>query len=340
MYDGSFCLIHPPPLLSDGRRGTGARHPVLRAVSRCLTSGLQDFAGRVLFALVTTAAVTVLLGVASASAHVGPPAPDQLTLEPGDQSISVSWTAAVSAVRYELQYRLNEDPPNWVREADNIPPDSRSYEITGLTNDIEYWVRVRAWDDDSHGGVWHRGIATPTDSPPTSSPPTSSPPASSPPATPTDTAPSFGDAEIDDQTFTVDEQIMDLQLPPASGGDPPREYSLEEVAGGDLPDGLYFDESAQVLSGTPTELQVETAYVYGVRDADGDMDEIEFTIEIVAEAAAEDGDGGGCTMIGGTENAVGSSVFSLFLILTAMFSAILCGRERRRKDVPRESVSF
>ena len=62
-----------------------------------------------------------------------------------------------------------------------------------------------------------------------------------------DTAPIF-DGTVADQTYTAQEPIEDLTLPPASGGNGPLTYTLEPRV-----PGLEFDAATRTLGGTPTE---------------------------------------------------------------------------------------
>ena len=310
-----------------------------------LMSRPWNFTGGFLFVLLTAAAVAVLWGAASASADTGhgiPSAPETLELTPGDGQIHVSWTEPADdggsdITGYEVQYSEYTvgSTPQWIDAYNDSDFPATQITITGLTNGVEYEVRVRATTVVTTAGVgyWSQFLRTTP----------ALAPAPDPQEEPGNADPSFGSAKIDDQIFTVDEQIKNLQLPPASGGDGQLTYILEKKGGGDLllPQGLYFDDETRVLSGTPTEPQVATAYIYTVSDYDGDEDELEFTIEIVDPGddspQAEDGDGGGCTMIGGTANTTRSAVFSLFLILMTLFSAISHGTGRREKVFPEKT---
>ncbi len=100
---------------------------------------------------------------------------------------------------------------------------------------------------------------------------------------PEDSAPSFGDQTIDDQTYTQDEAIMAVTLPAATGGNGTLTYSITPA----LPAGLSFDAATRMLSGTPTEAQSATTYTYTVEDADDNRetsDEATLTFAITIEA--------------------------------------------------------
>ena len=80
------------------------------------------------------------------------------------------------------------------------------------------------------------------------------------------TAPTFDPADFPPvMIFSLGEPVEPMQLPEASGGEPPLTYSL---AGDDVP-GLQFDPVTRELGGTPTEAG-EFLAIYEARDADGD----------------------------------------------------------------------
>ncbi len=93
----------------------------------------------------------------------------------------------------------------------------------------------------------------------------------------TDLVPAFG-ATVPDQTYTVN-QVVSLQLPQATGGDPPLTYSLNPA----LPAGLTFDAVGRTITGTPTSAVSPTTYTYTVTDSDAvdpDTDALTFTITV------------------------------------------------------------
>ena len=95
-----------------------------------------------------------------------------------------------------------------------------------------------------------------------------------------DAMPSFGSETIADQSYMENAPITSITLPPATGGDAPLTYSLNPA----LPEGLTFNSSTRVLSGTPTEGSSTTTYTYTVEDEDGDRDELTFSITVLADA--------------------------------------------------------
>ena len=65
-------------------------------------------------------------------------------------------------------------------------------------------------------------------------------------------------ALIADQTYTIGQAITDLTLPEASGGTAPISYELSPV----LPDGLAFEASTRIISGTPRQVRAAATYTW------------------------------------------------------------------------------
>ena len=86
--------------------------------------------------------------------------------------------------------------------------------------------------------------------------------------------PSFGNTKIRTQHYVAGVAIPHLSLPRATGGDGPLTYRLTSV-----PEGLSFDASARVLSGAPANTGSHLLR-YRVEDADGDVDELSFRVEV------------------------------------------------------------
>ena len=101
-----------------------------------------------------------------------------------------------------------------------------------------------------------------------------------------DLVPSFGGQDfLDYEPYTVGSSVA-LTLPQAQGGDGELSYSLTPVV-----PGLTFDPQLRRLSGTPIRTG-SYSMVYRVRDADGDEDELRFTIDVNdAGALGMGGDG-------------------------------------------------
>ena len=84
---------------------------------------------------------------------------------------------------------------------------------------------------------------------------------------------------VADQTYVLEVEVPALQLPAATGGEPPYAYVLEPA----LPEGLSFDPLPEVrtLSGTPMEVWEKAPTTYRVTDAAGRTDTITFDIEVL-----------------------------------------------------------
>ena len=92
----------------------------------------------------------------------------------------------------------------------------------------------------------------------------------------TDLMPTFGIATIPNQTYIEGTTITAVILPTATSGDAPLTYTLTPV----LPNGLSFNTTTRMLSGTPTAMQAAVTYTYTVTDSDGDTDTLTFTITV------------------------------------------------------------
>ncbi len=101
---------------------------------------------------------------------------------------------------------------------------------------------------------------------------------------PTDRQPTFGDATVEAQRYTVGTAVT-LTLPAATGGDPPLTYTLTPA---DVPAGLTYTPPAATattggtLTGTPTAVRAATTYTLTATDADGDTATLPFTVEVGA----------------------------------------------------------
>ncbi len=98
---------------------------------------------------------------------------------------------------------------------------------------------------------------------------------------PPDLSPEFS-ATLGDQTFSRWDEATELPLPAAEGGDGALSYTL-------LPEvpGLSFDAQQRQLAGTPSRVGTYLM-VYRVADADGDVDELRFMIDVVDEPEEPD----------------------------------------------------
>ncbi len=87
-------------------------------------------------------------------------------------------------------------------------------------------------------------------------------------------------------TYRTGSPIPPLTLPAAVGGNSPVVYSLTP----DLPPGLTLALPARTVSGTPTEPQAETEYLWTATDADGDATTRTFAITVQQDRRPTFGD--------------------------------------------------
>ena len=97
-----------------------------------------------------------------------------------------------------------------------------------------------------------------------------------------DTAPSFGNATIPDQSWVKASRITPVTLPGATGGNGTLSYALMCS----LPPGVSFASATKRISGAPRRLWPETTCTWKVTDADdntaaSDADTLTFMIEVV-----------------------------------------------------------
>ena len=100
---------------------------------------------------------------------------------------------------------------------------------------------------------------------------------------PPDLTPEFS-ATLGDQTFSTWDETTELTLPAAEGGDGALSYMLLPVV-----PGLSFDAQQRRLTGTPSRIGTYLM-VYRVADADGDVDELRFMLDVVYAPVYSDAD--------------------------------------------------
>ncbi len=133
---------------------------------------------------------------------------------------------------------------------------------------------VAAQSANEYDGVTVAGVTvtvTDDDTPPPTgggSPPTGG-------GGPPDRSPTFASRTVDDQVYTVGEDVGTVSLPPALGGDGRLRYSLSP----DLPEGLRFN-SDRTITGTPRAKFPRTRFTYTASDIDGDRVHLRFHITV------------------------------------------------------------
>ena len=176
-----------------------------------------------------------------------PGRPGAPTLTPGDGQIAVSWTAPAAngsaIIDYDVRWRKTGQAPvpDWSEPGTDATSTDLTATITGLDNDDEYEVQVRAQNSVGAGAWSDSHKATPVE---------------------TDTAPAFDtNASINDQPYTVGSAVS-VELPEASGGNGTLSYTMSPT----LPAGLSL--SGRTISGAPTVSQEQASYTYTVSDSD------------------------------------------------------------------------
>ena len=115
----------------------------------------------------------------------------------------------------------------------------------------------------------------------------------SPDPEPVDRQPSFGNATVEPQRYTVGTAVT-LTLPAATNGDGRLTYTLTPP---ELPAGLTYtppaagDTTGGTLAGTPTAVHPATTYTLTATDADEDPATLTFTVEVGAAGAIRPQDG-------------------------------------------------
>ena len=79
-----------------------------------------------------------------------------LNVEPGEESLDVTWNPVNGADGYKIQWKSGEQDYDPARQAFVRGADTTSYTIPGLTPDIAYTVRVSATATNVPDGVWSK----------------------------------------------------------------------------------------------------------------------------------------------------------------------------------------
>ena len=95
--------------------------------------------------------------------------------------------------------------------------------------------------------------------------------------------PSFGGATIAEQQYKENRSIEGLTLPAASGGDGALSYSVRPA----LPQGLNFNPTTRILSGTPTAVLDRTEFTYAATDEEGDAATLPLYITVEGDLAPD-----------------------------------------------------
>ena len=193
-----------------------------------------------------------------------PAKPADFAATAGDKRVLLTWRdpSDDSITGYETRHKAGDafdgNDDLW-QAVPNSDDSTVSHAVTGLTNGTEYVFQVRAVNKAGAGYASDAKTATPAK----------------------DEAPDFGDATIEDQTYTKGTEIDTLVLPEATGGNGKLTHSLT----GSLPKGLAFDAETRQLTGTPTAEQEAVTYTYTAVDGDEneaatDTATLKFTITV------------------------------------------------------------
>ena len=167
--------------------------------------------------------------------------------------ITTSWKDVTGALAYEVR----KTAPGAI-EAHPVTGTSRVW--PGLSPGVTYTFQVRARNADGFS-AWSANFQATTPVP--------------------DLVPTFGASSVADQTYVEGVAIAPLQLPAATGGDPPLSYALTPA----LPPGLRYDTAARRISGTPTAERARRQYTLTVTDRDGDFATLSFFVTVDRMAA-------------------------------------------------------
>ena len=202
-----------------------------------------------------------------------------VTVTRGNGTLHASWPAVPGATSYHVTYS-SDNGASWSLAA--LHHAGTSITISGVDNALTYLVGVRARNEHGDSG-WRNSPSTGPDTgkdaariaipdEPRGGAPTK-----------TNLAPAFDTgAAIADLSYAQGARIAPLTLPAATGGDGALSYALQPA----LPQGMRFDKTTRVLSGTPAEQMKVARYTYTVTDADGDTAQLYFRLAATPSARA------------------------------------------------------
>ena len=187
----------------------------------------------------------------------------------GSADVTVDTDGATSGNQTTLTF----SPANWDTAQTVRVAAAQDDDAVNDTASIAHAV-VAAQSANEYDGVTVAGVTvtvTDDDTPPPTgggSPPTGG-------GGPPDRSPTFASRTVDDQVYTVGEDVGTVSLPPALGGDGRLQYSLSP----DLPEGLRFN-SDRTITGTPGATFTRTRFTYTATDSDGDRVHLRFYITV------------------------------------------------------------
>ncbi len=196
----------------------------------------------------------------------------KLNLQP-TSDVVINVTRSGSADVTASPATLTFTPGNWSTAQTVRVAAAQDDDAVNDTASIAHAV-VAAQSANEYDGVTVAGVTvtvTDDDTPPPTgggSPPTGG-------GGPPDRSPTFASRTVDDQVYTVGEDVGTVSLPPALGGDGRLQYSLSP----DLPEGLRFN-SDRTITGTPGATFTRTRFTYTATDSDGDRVHLRFYITV------------------------------------------------------------
>ena len=214
-----------------------------------------------------------------------PGVPGGFSAVAGVEQVTLSWTAPTelgstgTLSRYEYRQTQGVDVSPWTVVD---PPAALTQVVGGLVADVVYGFEVRAVGSNELAGD----------------------------ATAKEEATAVGalmfTGTIEDQTYTKDTAIMNLELPVATGGTGPYTYTLDPV-----PTGLSFDAASRTLTGTPTTTTTApTTHTYTVTTTSGTALTTSLTFMITISAAP-------ATLSFGSET-IANQTYAVSTVITAL----------------------